>query len=464
MTVIQNIQDNNTKHHLWTPEDHLLVAVSGGVDSMVLLHALAELPEYHQPSSIGVVHINHQTREETNQEEEAVTQFAKELGYPVYVKQWIEGSHVTANFEQKARTMRYDFFYQTMQEEQYTVLLTAHHEDDQAETVVMKLIRGGLLEDKLGISYKRPFKEFTLARPLLSVSKSELYDYANSHNVLYFEDATNLENDYSRNRIRNNVMPLLQEENNQAAKHLVEFSNELDDVLTLLRPMLDRIKNDLASFELGNLTITIDQLLQYPVSMQRLILTELLKELFSVEKEFKKQYVKTILNWLNQDSPNSSIDLVSPWKCQRNYNTLVISKESEEHIDMTESFTVNMNEWVSLGENEEFGVFEIDAIRLSQNDFVMSVSENNLHPPFTVRHRKDGDRMTYKGGSGTKKLKDIFINKKISKIDRDKAWVVEDNNNEILWLVGYQESLLSNDLITDKINYIFVYRQLMSED
>lgn len=464
MNVIQNIQDNVVNHQLWTSEDHLLVAVSGGVDSMVLLHALSNLPENHQPNAIGVVHINHQTREETAQEEEAVRQFAKELGYPTYVKQWTEGGQVTANFEQKARTMRYDFCYQTMKENQYTVLLTAHHEDDQAETVLMKLIRGGLLEDKVGIAFKRPFREFTLVRPLLSVTKSALYDYANHHNVLYFEDATNSENDYTRNRLRNNVMPLLQAENDQAAKHLVEFSNELQDVLSLLRPMLDRMKNELASFECGNLTISIDQLLQYPVSLRRLILTELLKELFSDEKEFKKQYVTTILDWVNQDSPNSSIDLISPWKCQRDYNTLLISKESEEVIDMTESFTVNMNEWVSLSENEEFGVFEIDAVRLSQHDFVMSVSKENLHPPFVVRHRQDGDRMTYKGGSGTKKLKDIFINKKISKIDRDKAWVVEDRNNEILWLIGYQESLLSNDLITDKINYIFVYRQLIDED
>ncbi len=460
MTFLQQLKKTIKRHQLWDKDDHVLIAVSGGVDSMVLLHAIKQLPEDLQPEQIGIVHVNHHTRPETDTEERAIKKLAERYDLPIYIKQWTDGAHVSINFEQVARDLRYDYFDRVMSEYNYTVLLTAHHRDDQTETVLMRLIRGGLIEDKVGIPIKREFKGKKVARPLLKITKDELYRYAKENDIIYFEDSTNQEANYTRNRIRQRVIPLLEEENNQASKHLAEFSDELDDLLGIVDPIIKDKASQIAKYEMEDVTIQIHSLLSMPEAMSKLTLTEILKRIFIQEKAFKKKYVLTILDWLDDSTPNSTLDLAEPWTCVRQYDELLITKAKKEAVDLDENYTVHINEWVTLSETEQFGVFHIDHVLLNQHDLVMSVPAEALHEPFTIRHRQNGDRMSYKGGSGTKKIKDIFIDQKISKIERDQAWVVEDNAEEILWLVGYQESQLSNDLITDKINYIFVYRKL----
>lgn len=459
MTFLQKFQTTIKHHNLWSQEDRVLIAVSGGVDSMVLLHAVEHLPEELQPSQIGIVHINHHTRPETESEEQAVRTLADYYELPIYVKQWTQGSQVSINFEQVARDMRYEFFEEVMSEHDYTVLLTAHHRDDQAETVLMKLIRGGLLQEKVGIPVKRKFVNKEISRPLLNITKDELYQYASDNKVTYFEDSSNQEHDHTRNRVRHRIIPLLEEENSQASKHLADFSNELDDLMSVVKPIVKDKASQIATYQPDEVTIQIEQLLKLPGALAKLVLTEILKRIFDEQKAFKKKYVRTILDWLEESTPNSTLDLSDPWICIRQYDQLIITKE-QEVVDQNEQYTVKLNEWVTLSDNEQFGVFHIDSVLLEQHDLVMSIPKDALRPPFTVRHRQNGDRMSYKGGDGTKKLKDIFIDQKVSKIKRDKAWVVEDDTNEIQWLIGYQESQLSNDLITDKINYIFVYRQL----
>lgn len=459
MTFLQKFQTTIKHHNLWSQEDRVLIAVSGGVDSMVLLHAVEHLPEELQPSQIGIVHINHHTRPETESEEQAVRTLADYYELPIYVKQWTQGSQVSINFEQVARDMRYEFFEEVMSEHDYTVLLTAHHRDDQAETVLMKLIRGGLLQEKVGIPVKRKFVNKEISRPLLNITKDELYQYASDNKVTYFEDSSNQEHDHTRNRVRHRIIPLLEEENSQASKHLADFSNELDDLMSVVKPIVKDKSSQIATYQPDEVTIQIEQLLKLPGALAKLVLTEILKRIFDEQKAFKKKYVRTILDWLEESTPNSTLDLSDPWICIRQYDQLIITKE-QEVVDQNEQYTVKLNEWVTLSDNEQFGVFHIDSVLLEQHDLVMSIPKDALRPPFTVRHRQNGDRMSYKGGDGTKKLKDIFIDQKVSKIKRDKAWVVEDDTNEIQWLIGYQESQLSNDLITDKINYIFVYRQL----
>lgn len=461
MSLSRNFQSNILKHQLWSPADHLLVAVSGGVDSMVLFDLLTHLPESYKPQSIGIAHINHHTRPETDQEEAAVRQVAKANDCPIYVKNWEQGAQIDQAFEQKARDMRYNFFHQVMKDYGYTVLITAHHQDDQAETVLMKLIRGGLLEEKLGMVFKRRFYVGHLVRPLLNVSKADLYYYAKENSVLYFEDSSNKTNHYMRNRIRNEVIPQLELENSQAQKHLAEFSNDLSDLIQVAQPYVHKLKREIAEVDLSDNKGLVDlqAFNKHNHASQRLILTSLFKDLFRDNKGFKKAYVETILNWLESDSPNSSLTLADGWLCRRDYDRLIISKEQVPQTDSTARFTLGMNEWVSLNDQEQIGLFDLNAVRLGPKDLMMSMPKEDLKPPFTIRHRQAGDRMTYKGGKGTKKIKDIFINKKVPKIMRDQAWIVQDSQEEILWLVGFQESQLSNDLITDKINYIFVYRQ-----
>lgn len=467
MNLERHLQDNITKHQLWTPQDRLLIAVSGGVDSMVLFDLINHLPKNLMPGSVGIAHINHHTRPETASEEEGVRQLAAKVQCPIYVKDWTQGGQVESAFEQTARDMRYDFFEEVMKQEGYNVLVTAHHQDDQAETVLMKLIRGGLIDEKVGMTFKRDFRGNQLVRPMLNIAKADLYQYAGDRDLPYFEDSTNDSNLYMRNRIRRQVIPVLEEENAQAQEHLAEFSDDLADLLRTVQPLVNQLTDKLAQVQEANqlMTIQIDELNDFERPVRRVLMTALLKEVGRMDSDFnfKKVYVQAILDWLEAGSPNSSLDLAQGWTCQRDYNTLVISKDQSQvsqPVDLEATFFIQMNEWVDLEDGSQIGLFDIDQVMLNQGDLVMSVPKEDLHEPLTVRHRQDGDRMTYKGGSGRKKIKDIFINQKVSKDLRDQAWLVEDSQGEILWLIGYQKSRLSNDLITDKINYIFVFRQI----
>lgn len=462
MKLIEQFKETILKHQLWSKEAKVLVAVSGGVDSIVLLDLLHHLPTACRPSEVGIAHVNHHTRPETEQEERAIRALAKQYGYPIYVKQWQQGAHVHKNFEQAARAVRYEFFTSVMQSEGYTHLLTAHHQNDQAETVMMKLIRGGLLEEKRGMLLQREFNGGQLVRPLLGIPKQELYRYAAEHQLVYFEDASNQENDYARNRMRNQILPQLEVENSRASEHIADFSEELTGLLEVVAPMIEQLKAECVSTVDRGIQIQLDKLQKQPLALQKLLISECLKELYNQGEGFKKEYVEQIMALAKSDHPNLTIDLKANWQASRRYQNLYLLQQTPNVEVVEESLTLNLGQWVQLSDSEQLGVFEVGQVTpLKPEDKVIAVEQAHVQSPFTVRHRQNGDRMSYKGGEGTKKLKDIFINKKVPLAERDLAWVVEDNTGNILWLIHYQECQLSNDRITDKINYIFVYRQLI---
>ncbi|EKU92884.1 tRNA(Ile)-lysidine synthase [Alloiococcus otitis] len=469
MNLIESIENNIVKNHLWTKDDSLLLAVSGGVDSVVLLYALGELADRFQPAKIGVAHVNHMTRPGTQAEEAGVRQMANSFNYPVYVKRW-QDKPGKGNFEDQARTFRYKFFRQVMESEGYSHLLTAHHLDDQAETILMKLVRGGLLEDKQGILMKRKWADFDLVRPLLETSKAEIYRYAQDRGLTYFEDESNQRPSYLRNRLRQRVLPQLKQENDQALTHLAEFAKDLRDLTQLAQETLDRVKADLVDdTEEGDVTFSIPAFLDLQPALQRFLLQDLLKEVFHQSKSFKKDYIDLILNWLREGKVNSSLDLARPWQVYKTYDQFYLRRVGQEKTQsgskkgQGQTYYLTLNQWIQVSPNEKIGFFEAYHPAIEKGDLALAIPKTSLQLPILARHRKAGDKMTYRGGEGHKKIKDIFINQKAPSLDRDQAWLLEDARGQILWLIGYQGCQLSNDAITDKINYIFVYKQIPTE-
>ena len=200
----------------------VLVAVSGGLDSMTLFHLLYQNREELE-IELGIAHVNHKQRPESNMEEKELSNFAQQLGVKFF------SSNFSGDFsEEKARQFRYRFFEEIMLAEGYTALVTAHHADDQAETVFMRLIRGARLRHLSGMTEVQSFANGELIRPLLYFHKQDFPD------ILHFEDKSNLQNDYLRNRIRNLYLPSLEKENPRFKDSLISLGKEVEDLQTAL--------------------------------------------------------------------------------------------------------------------------------------------------------------------------------------------------------------------------------------
>ena len=212
----------------WQQESFLL-AVSGGVDSMVLLESFFQLKKKIETIHFSVVHIHHHLRKESDEEEEMVRNFCGERNISIEVYHWEQGFEQTAGIEEKARKFRYQKLKDSMKKNNTRYVVVAHHADDQAETVLMKLTRGSTIEGIAGMKSIRPFSEGYLIRPFLTVDKEDLYEYASIHQIPFKEDLTNQSLEYTRNRFRKEIIPLFKQENSKFNQKIYEFTKILQE-------------------------------------------------------------------------------------------------------------------------------------------------------------------------------------------------------------------------------------------
>ncbi|KXT74241.1 tRNA(Ile)-lysidine synthetase [Streptococcus sp. DD10] len=207
----------------------VLVAVSGGLDSMFLLECLSQFQNKLE-IEIAIAHINHKQRKESDDEENQIKKIAEKLGVACYT------SSFSGNFsENNARDFRYQFFQTIMEKKHYTCLVTAHHADDQVETVLMRLIRGTRLRYFTGIKERQKFANGELIRPLLHFYKSSFPE------VTHFEDQSNFGTDFLRNRIRNLYLPKLEHENPRLRQGILDFSKQIDILYQSITELTDNI-------------------------------------------------------------------------------------------------------------------------------------------------------------------------------------------------------------------------------
>ena len=220
MTEVFNFLNSLSLHS----NDTVVVAVSGGPDSMTLLHLLLQL---QKKKNINIVcaHVHHNIRVESDQEKEFVESYCKEH-HIIFEYLKITEYHKT-NFHQDARTIRYQFFEQLIHKYQASYLMTAHHGDDLIETILMRLVRGSSLYGYHGFSRITEMKDYTLVRPLITVTREEIMNYIGEYQIPYVTDMSNYKDDYTRNRYRKYIVPKLKEENSQVHKKFFNFSTIL---------------------------------------------------------------------------------------------------------------------------------------------------------------------------------------------------------------------------------------------
>lgn len=237
---------------------------------MVLLDVMQQLVDRRR---LIVAHVNHELRKQSQQEEAFLKSYCQKHQLKLAVRHWPIKEHPQTGIEDAARTMRYHFFAQTMHAHQADFLLTAHHANDQAETMLMKMVRGGQLTALAGIEDERPFAGKTLLRPLLTISKDRLYEYANMHQLTWFEDNTNQDLALTRNRFRNLIVPAMIKENPRFLAHMTAWHEQLSDLLTFSQNSLAQL---LAQMTTAN-QLQLAKYRQQPQSSRRLLMLQWLK-------------------------------------------------------------------------------------------------------------------------------------------------------------------------------------------
>lgn len=437
---------------LWKPQERILVAVSTGVDSMVLLHSLEQM-EYH----LGVVYVNHQLRAASTQEEAFLTDYCQERGLPLYKTRWENPAAV--GVEAAARDFRYAFLKKVMTEQGYDVLLTAHHADDQMETILMKLVREGNFFSSSGIRLTQPFGQGRLVRPLLETTKEEILAYSQSNKITYFEDETNTSLEFQRNRLRQQVLPVLKKENSLASQHFQQWSQQMLWGQEIIQEQQRKWYQESVTRTRQELQIAVSYYLRLSAAQRYFFLQGLGQQELPIRLSEKQ--LQQLMLLLEKPVGQWQIDLSDNWEVQRVYEQLVFrEKQSLPIIEPLEAKQLSLGEQLFLSETEWLGFFTVGEEKIPEKVKLWSEYRQELTLKFPsdicLRKRQPGDKIALTPHL-TKKIRRFFIDKKIPHEEREKTWIVTNRKGEILGLLPYAFSYLSIAKETDKIHYVLLY-------
>ena len=425
---------------LWNKEDKIAIALSGGVDSIVLFHLL--VTEYKDSyKELVVFHINHGLREESYEEAEFVERFVKDFDVKFYKEELnmsdLERDSHTSE-EMLARELRYQAFNKMAKLEGVTKLLTAHHKNDQVENILMRLLTGRSIDHSLAICEEIEMAGLTIYRPLLNSLKAELEEYAKEKNLHYYVDATNFDTDYTRNNIRHNIVPLLNDINSGSFDNLINFANYYQNINNnLKKAILSNKDNYIFSRDEDKISLVKDKFLELNEEEMYFLLKDLITDELGVF-DIKQKAIFDVVSSLKKNSGNKSYDLKNNLKIISQYETLYIHKiEKKCYNDKIE---------IIIDKICGNSVYEF-----YQNKFIIStdakdseIGFNKSELPLLITTKKEGDRV--RRGEINKKLSRIFIDEKIPKELRDTLPVIRNNKGEVLGVLGIGTKVNKNKI------------------
>lgn len=460
MTLWEKVEQQIKALALLKRRDRILVAVSGGPDSMALLHLLYRLCRVWE-FELTVVHVNHMIRgSESDEEAELVKEYTASLGIAyqiveINVPQLLQGRG--GNVQDIARNARYNAMFQLADELGIRKIALAHHADDQAETYLMRMIKGASPAGMSGMVAKRKMKRHELIRPLLGIYKQQLIDYCRKHNIPYCIDSSNASTKYLRNRIRLELVPYLQQLNPKVTQALNQTVQLLQEDEQYLEAQANQWlqQNAKRSHHTFNLERVPFQKLH--IALQRRVIKLILNYLSKGQPvwDFNKlERLRTSL--ASTETHARQFEIGKKIICSVQYDKIRFGYKEAAPV----SFTYDLGELPCQLKIEATGAclkFHVltgqDAgqeLHGSSTQAYFDMEEIQL--PLTIRNRQPGDRMYPLGMNGSKKVKDIFIDDKIKTLDRDMLPLIFDAKGRLLWIPTVRRSKFA--LVTNKSNHI----------
>ena len=427
MKLFREILNINKKYNLIESNDIIVVGFSGGPDSVFLVEILKKLKNFIN-FKIYLVHINHLLRgEDADSDENFSFEYAKKNNLEIFIKRIPVkeiAKEIGKTLEEVGREERYKFFSEIYEKVRATKIATAHNKDDQIETFLFRLIRGTSLQGLEGIKIKNN----NVIRPISEIYKKDILEYLNKNEIQYKIDKTNFENEFTRNSIRLDLIPFIEERYN------IKFK---DKIFSLIEEIRENNQNN--SLNLSDYTDSKNRILLEKIKFLSNFDRKNLLGLFLNEKNIEVNRNKIDeINSLIKSNGTKKIDLNKTYRIVKNYTHLYIEEKRENN-------TINNSTiQLKIPSEQVFNNFKISIeivknldIPKEKNQYLLDTLYNDI---IEVRYRKEGDRI-FLDENHSKKIKEIFIEQKIPKDIRDRIPIFLYNNN-IFWIYNVKKAYI----------------------
>ena len=408
-------------HQVFSIGDQLIIAVSGGVDS-VMLCELCRQTGYH----FSVAHCNFTLRgEESERDELFVRELAGKYHVPFFVKRFDTNRYAAerkVSIQVAARELRYQWFTELVQEAPGSLLLTAHHADDNAETIVMNFFRGTGLRGLTGIPLKNEF----IRRPLLGISRKELLAFAGEYNLPWVEDSSNLSVDYTRNFFRKEILPAISSVYPAVEDNLQDNISRFRATGKLYKIAVDQLKKKLCKQKGAELHIPVKQWMAYE---SKALIFEIIRDYGFGEKQLDE-----VIKLANSESGRFIESPDQRYRLIRHRHWFImapVTAPQANHIIIQGGDTNIQFAGGRISMSKSTG----PEIKPSKDKVQAWLDASLLEFPLLLRRWKTGDYFYPLGMPKKKKLSRFFIDQKMSKADKENAWVLE-SGKKICWVVG----------------------------
>jgi tRNA(Ile)-lysidine synthetase-like protein len=422
--MIENIIACLQRYNIDLTNRRVVVGVSTGVDSMTLLYSLQQLnPNFE----IIVAHVNHGKREQSATEEQFIKNYCEENNIKCFVLKLSIADFSSSNFQEEARILRNEFFKKIMDKVGSDILMLAHHLNDDIETMLMRMIRGSNLKGYAGIEEYTKENGKIILRPFLKVLKHDIFNYAKDKKIVYYDDYTNLEGVYTRNRIRNNLVKELFKENENVHQKFLEFKNTILEASSIINEIRNNYISSLIKPIEKGISFKKDEFVNLTSFFQTEVIFEVLKEY-----RLGKQNVLEIIKLIHSEKQNMKI-VYKKMTFVKEYNDIMIYFYELNKQDV----------YLVIDEIGEYPINDKYLIKVAKksNNIITNLNKiwyNSNMLPIVIRTRNDGDKISLE--YGTKKVKKLLIDGKVGILRRDETLVLE-KDKEILAVLGYGKSI-----------------------
>lgn len=391
-------------------EDTLIVSVSGGVDSMVLLSLLKD-----GPYQLVVVHFNHLKRDQSLIEKDLVESYCKTYNIPFhYYKIKVKDG----NFHHQAHLLRTYYLNEVARIYKTPYILTAHHLDDLFESILIKMTRGSNLLGYAGMQLYHDDEHHIYIKPLLYTSKEDIIEHAMKYEIPHLEDESNEKDYYLRNRYRHAVVPIMKQENENLLEQIKQYHLQLSQAFSFIRGQTIKLLNDTYKIDIS-LFVTLDEALKDDM-IAYLIESHDLSPSYEIIMKIKRM--------LESKRPNQNYRLSKDYVMTKSYNNAFI-----EPLSRKKPIKIEVKNGLNRIDNNT--IFTFLSKSKSNTENFTKLCYNKLAFPLWLRHREDGDVLSYTYGH--KKLKKLLIDRKVPTNTRDTLWVLVDSAGILLWVEDY---------------------------